>query len=484
MEITCRTCFGKYPKPRMVPIFGELYKNLYDLGEYLIQMLYIKVTEFQITCSHSARANYTNLSFFQIEFDGSFEQVICLSCAEKIVEFREFTDMVIATDQKLRATLATGGNISDTLPLESVVDRPRIEEIMVASVEDDVNQHENIDNCVEINFENVVLKNEITDIKADTDSDSEPEPEFKPEKEKKHFCTICNKQYKNRASYRNHIRKVHEERKPEPPIECDICLAMSKNKGALATHKNRMHPNWRELQPAVNSRNWKKHCEQNKTPKWIWKCCSCDLTFRTRGLYQVHGRYTGHKGNRQKEFQCSDDELYICDYCEKVFTDRQKILKHFRTHLEKKCLCMECGSMLSSPNILKMHIQHVHRGVKRSKLAECTICHQRFTTKSDLRDHVNRHNNIRPNKCEFCPAAFVTLSSLHTHIEQLHIKSKKHVCSICSKSFAVKGNLTAHMFIHLDYRPHPCPSCDQGFYRKKKMLEHAAKCRGKTITEP
>ena len=54
----------------------------------------------------------------------------------------------------------------------------------------------------------------------------------------------------------------------------------------------------------------------------------------------------------------------------------------------------------------------------------------------------------KPFRCSYCRKEFAHLTSLESHMEQIHKGEAKHKCELCDRSFSSKSNLTAHKKIH------------------------------------
>ena len=54
----------------------------------------------------------------------------------------------------------------------------------------------------------------------------------------------------------------------------------------------------------------------------------------------------------------------------------------------------------------------------------------------------------KPFRCTYCRKEFAHLTSLESHMEQIHKGEAKHKCKECDRSFSSKSNLTAHAKIH------------------------------------
>ena len=73
-----------------------------------------------------------------------------------------------------------------------------------------------------------------------------------------------------------------------------------------------------------------------------------------------------------------------------------------------------------------------------------------FKTRGQLKDHENRHSNLRPFKCYICGNSFNRKTRLKVHI-MIHTGEKPFKCSFpdCGKTFREKGNLNSHLKKHL-----------------------------------
>lgn len=86
-------------------------------------------------------------------------------------------------------------------------------------------------------------------------------------------------------------------------------------------------------------------------------------------------------------------------------------------------------------------------------------------------------------KCEFFDLKNDkwALSSLALN-EKLHLKEQLLIsriavdglyrCELCERKFRKKTDLSRHLCIHLDIRPHVCPSCSRGFVQKGSLNVH------------
>ncbi|KAM9280540.1 zinc finger and BTB domain-containing protein 41 isoform 2-T3 [Cariama cristata] len=131
----------------------------------------------------------------------------------------------------------------------------------------------------------------------------------------------------------------------------------------------------------------------------------------------------------------------------------------------------------------------VHTG---EKPFECDICHQRYSTKSNLTVHRKKHSSDtdfhkKEHKCPYCNKLHASKKTLAKHVKRFHpenvqeflsikkTKSEGWKCDICKKSFTRRPHLEEHMILHSQDKPFKCTYCEEHFKSRFARLKHQEK---------
>ncbi|XP_030063673.1 zinc finger and BTB domain-containing protein 41 [Microcaecilia unicolor] len=159
--------------------------------------------------------------------------------------------------------------------------------------------------------------------------------------------------------------------------------------------------------------------------------------------------------------QSSSKKILKCPKCDKTFNRRGKYESHTRVHTGEKPF-------------------------------ECDICHQRYSTKSNLTVHRKKHSSEtdfhkKEHKCPYCSKLHASRKTLVKHVKRFHpesiqeflsirmIKIEEWECDICSKSFTRRPHLQEHMILHSQDKPFKCTYCEEHFKSRFARLKHQEK---------
>ncbi|XP_053622230.1 zinc finger protein 595-like [Plodia interpunctella] len=233
------------------------------------------------------------------------------------------------------------------------------------------------------------------------------------------YCRICDAKFTDLKEYykhnQTHKEKIecevcHEKCQPSkirthmakhtelPWVRCDVCKKDFRGLSRLMSHKRYLHA------PVDDG------CY----------CVECDISFKSRSLYNTHMRYSIK--------HVPDSEKVFCRQCNKPFRSQSVLNKHIAVAHEdsERSECDICKKVFKSKTAVRTHIKRKHLksklNVERNKM--CDICGKAFQFKSCLEQHMNSHYNIRPFKCEECGATFSYSGARYTHIKLKHRKNK------------------------------------------------------------
>ncbi|XP_066284543.1 zinc finger protein 572-like [Branchiostoma lanceolatum] len=121
------------------------------------------------------------------------------------------------------------------------------------------------------------------------------------------------------------------------------------------------------------------------------------------------------------------DKPYKCDECSFSSPQRDKLIRHMKTHTQgprarpnlRPCLhsCAQCGYGTPHKDKLARHLR-THSGEKPFKCPQCTYASSR---KDKLMRHMPTHTGEKPHKCPQCTYATARKDKLNRHV-LTHIK--------------------------------------------------------------
>uniref|UniRef100_A0A1B0BSJ3 Protein krueppel n=1 Tax=Glossina palpalis gambiensis TaxID=67801 RepID=A0A1B0BSJ3_9MUSC len=110
-----------------------------------------------------------------------------------------------------------------------------------------------------------------------------------------------------------------------------------------------------------------------------------------------------------------------------------------------------------------------------AKTFKCEDCPMAFSTKTSMERHAQVHKKTVLTgisyQCPDCQIVLSCSSALKRHMVA-HSAHKPFKCGECGKSFSQKEILKRHQFTHTDLKPHPCPHCEKSFSQRLYLTQH------------
>lgn len=112
-----------------------------------------------------------------------------------------------------------------------------------------------------------------------------------------------------------------------------------------------------------------------------------------------------------------------CTVCHQTFCSYKTVEEHLRI-LHRRFICVVCDRTFSSHGTYTIHKQELHAdqqdygGFK----CVCSHCGKRFSNRSRLALHENKHSEDRPFKCHICNKSYKHKNNLTAHLASVHEK--------------------------------------------------------------
>jgi len=166
----------------------------------------------------------------------------------------------------------------------------------------------------------------------------------------------------------------------------------------------------------------------------------------------------------------------LCKYCN-FSAPKRALMKHMRTHMEKKFKCSWCSKSFLAEQALLNH-ENAHLGIKPF---DCEHCGMEFTTKGEMVRHIGyKHSRQRPHKCPwpYCSYRAVEFARLKRH-QVVHTGERPFQCQHCSYAAPLKIHLKRHIsHVHRGEQPYECDICHMRFTQQGSMAWHRKKHSG------
>ncbi|XP_036328290.1 zinc finger protein 568-like isoform X3 [Rhagoletis pomonella] len=161
-----------------------------------------------------------------------------------------------------------------------------------------------------------------------------------------------------------------------------------------------------------------------------------------------------------------------CDFCQKSFPSRSKMLSHRRMHEPDRprfnCTFEGCDRSYLSRQSFELHYKQTHCSRDDFLPFKCQLCNKAFSVPQTLEVHMRYHTREFPYECQHCHRRFGQKGHLTTHMHVKH-NNLRYICpeTGCGKVFKNTISLRNHSFSHTGM-PFRCAYCDRGYPQKSR----------------
>lgn len=152
---------------------------------------------------------------------------------------------------------------------------------------------------------------------------------------------------------------------------------------------------------------------------------------------------------------------YVCEVCNVDLGSQSKLQVHKLCHFNTSHICYVCDSYFAMVETMIMHVASAHQDLNPANLTNdpelfvCSICLQRFSSKTSFIKHQNQHVTMDKSGfgCRICGLDFSAASAVVSHLSsERHTEMKVKIQSIfvcvdCRYVFASRDAYAMHMML-------------------------------------
>ena len=310
----------------------------------------------------------------------------------------------------------------------------------------------------------------------------------------------------------NIINLVEVDEISSRSFKCENCGIGVGQKGKLLGHRC-------QKEAIKEPYKWQFHVDKQQPSQdeiyEIHSCNKCKQVFKTKPDLEEHVDVV-HMDTDIKDSLKSDgpsssglhDMKFICENCEKEFSNRCELFKHMNEHITEK------ADIVTQEHQRPDEESNSTSGAweRAGSRFECPICGYTRNTKSQIEKHMHTHDEEEEeHSCQECSYQTNNIDQLHEHVARAHkqINSAQFKCNLCQLEFRNQKETNMHNrnihrksfkpcrnfptnyceydsecnFFHivLNQGEHVCYKCGDVLSNKTLLMKHITKDHGEEI---
>lgn len=229
---------------------------------------------------------------------------------------------------------------------------------------------------------------------------------------------------------------------------------------------------------AKNQDNNEKENE-NEEGETKCKWSSCVASFNTVEDLTPH-LFKNHLNNSRKQQQSNTCFWESCsDLIVEGDLVHHLTSQHLKNTLLHACRWINCSERFEGFETLTIHLSQVHVGCGKSEyICHWVACERQgkvFTQRQKIMRHIQTHTGAKPYQCSTCQKRF-SESNIMTQHMRTHTGEKPFKCDLCEREFSVSASLTIHKRVHSGEKPFSCryQDCNKRFAESSNLTKHVS----------
>ncbi|XP_047542072.1 PR domain zinc finger protein 5-like isoform X8 [Vanessa atalanta] len=280
-----------------------------------------------------------------------------------------------------------------------------------------------------------------------------------------YLCFFCHRPFKNLEPLKEHTRNDHKDSsiksavsylKRDEKVKIDVTVINCKTCDESFDNINLLIEHVKVKHDRVFIDNCGYGVIPYKLHKDKFECALCQKDFRY--FIKLNQHMNEHYGN------------YVCELCGKSFLSQDRLRCHSLSH-GSNFRCSTCPEIFESLTQKNNHEMTVHN---KTRTIKCFFCPETFQNYVLRKRHHNSAHNVEISviSCPVCGKSFHIVSKMWAHLKEVHVREKNFSCSLCDQKFFSRTHVQKHMIKHLGEKIHQCEVCKKSYARKQTLRDH------------